>query len=69
MYADLTKLVKNLLKRFVKVTVIQTCEFGAALRNIDITNKDDLVRRENIRLGFSAETSIAEMKKAKCCLL
>ena len=33
-YADLTKLVKHLLKLFVQVTGVENCESGVASRNI-----------------------------------
>ena len=63
MYEDLQKLVTNLLKLFVKSSIIESCASGLDLKKIDLFNKQNLVKNKDIVLGFAADTKLSEMKR------
>jgi len=63
MCCDIEKLLRNILKLFVKQEVINACSSPTELKEIDISKKENLLKRKNIKLGFSAETRLSALRK------
>ena len=53
----------NLLKLFVKPEVIDKCTSPKQLKEINVTKKDNLLKRKNLKIGFSAETQLLSLRK------
>ena len=63
MYNDLMKLLKDVLKLFVKSKVIEACRNGYELKSIDVRLKENHMEKKDIVLGFSTETALAKLKR------
>ena len=62
-YFDLKKLVKCLLKLFVKAKVIDNCKTTFDLANVDLDKKSNFHEPINITLSFASEKILKALKK------
>ena len=52
MCSDLEKLLKNLLKLFIKPEVIDKCASPKQLKEIDVRNKENLLKKKKINKSW-----------------
>ena len=62
-YFDLKDLVIKLLDIIVKPTVINNCKSGKQLKEIDLSNEENLISVGNINMGFAVEDIIKRLKQ------
>ena len=63
MYDDLTDLVRKLLQLFIKTDVLTNCTSGTALKQLDLTKKENFFSQSKLNIGFATELTISEMKR------
>ncbi|XP_047140612.1 uncharacterized protein LOC124815840 [Hydra vulgaris] len=63
MYSDLEKLLRTILSLFVKQNVIDNSCISVQLKEVDFHKKDNLLKGNQIKLGFAAETRLAALRK------
>ena len=62
-YFDLKDLVIKLLDIIVKPTVINNCKSGKQLKEIDLSNEENLISVGKINMGFAVEDIIRRLKQ------
>ena len=62
-YLDLKDLVIKLLDNIVKPTVINNCKSGKQLKEIDLSNEENLISVGKINMGFDVEDIISRLKQ------
>ena len=63
MYFDINNLVTNILKLFVKLEVIEGCKTASDLLEIDLSMEKNLLKVNQISVGFATETSLSDLMK------
>ena len=61
-YRDLKLLSKNLLQLVVKSDILAKAKSGKQLREINLSNEDNLRSLKDIDMGFAAETEIKKLR-------
>ena len=61
-YFDLKDLVIKLLDIIVKPTVTNNCKSGKQLKEIDLSNEENLINVGKINMGFAVEDIIKRLK-------
>ena len=61
MYCDLERLLQTILSLFVKQEVIDNCSIPVQLKEVDFQKKDNLLKGNLIKLGFTAETRLSAL--------
>ena len=60
---DIKNLVANILKLFVKLEVIEGCKAASDLLEIDLSMEKNLLKINQIPVGFAAEKSSSDLLK------
>ena len=63
MCSELERLLRNMLKLFVKQEVIDKCSTPTRLKEIDIHKKNNVFKGKSIKLGFAAEIRLPTLRK------
>ena len=61
-YFDLKDLVIKLLDIIVKPTITNNCKSGKQLKEIDLSNEENLINVGKINMGFAVEDIIKRLK-------
>ncbi|MEO0688534.1 MAG: hypothetical protein AAFY76_26575, partial [Cyanobacteria bacterium J06649_11] len=60
MYFDLKAMLKSLLEMIVECGAVQKCKSAKQLMNIDLDDKENLLKIEKIETGFSVDNKLIE---------
>ena len=63
LYQDLLKLIRKIMQIVVKPDVLEKCESGSDLKNVDLSNKSVFLKTRNINIGFAARAFINDLRK------
>ena len=63
MYDDIKELVRNVLQLFVKYEVIEKCKTASAYKQIDLSDKSNILPKSKFNIGRAVDITIAEMKQ------
>ena len=63
MYFNIKNLVTNILKLFVQLEVIEGCKTASDLLEIDLSMEKNLLKVNQISVGFATETSLSDLMK------
>ena len=63
MCSDLEKLLKNLLKLFIKPEAVDKCASPKQLKEIDVRKKEALLKKKKLKIGLLAETQLSWLYK------
>ena len=62
MYDDLKELVRNVLQLYVKYEVIEKCKTASDYKQINRSEKSNIVSKSRLNIVRAADTTITEMK-------
>lgn len=62
MYFDLKAMLKSLLEMIVECGAVQKCKSAKQLMNIDLDDKENLLKIEKIETGFSVDSTIKKLR-------
>ena len=63
MYNDLQKLFRKLILLIVKLDLLQNCKSARDMKNLDLSNKSNLLKLKDINIGFAASSTLKELKR------
>ena len=63
MYKDLQKLLRKLILLIVKPDVLQNCKSATDIKNLDLSDKSNLLKLKDINIGFVASSTLKELKR------
>ena len=63
MYNDLQKLLRKLILLIVKPDLLQNCKSATDIKNLDLSDKSDLLKLKDINIGFAASPTLKELKR------
>ena len=63
MYKDLQKLLRKLILLIVKPDVLQNCKSATDIKNLDLSDKSNLLKLKDINIGFAASSTLKELKR------
>lgn len=61
---ELESVIRSLLSRFVKPTVISSVTSASGLAKVDVSNKDNLVAPDKVDIGFASKKVVDDAKKS-----
>ena len=61
MYKDLQKLLRKLILLIVKPDVLQNCKSATDIKNLDLSDKSNLLKLKDINIGFAASWKLKEL--------
>ena len=62
LYQDLSKLLKKLMRLIVKPDVLTKCESISDLENVNLNDKNVIMKSKDINIGFATRSEITELK-------
>ena len=63
MYNDLQKLLRKLILLIVKPDLLQNCKSATNMKNLDLSDKGNLLKLKDINIGFAASSTLKELKR------
>ena len=63
MYSDLQKLLRKLILLIVKPDLLQNCKSATDMKNLDLSDKSNLLKLKDINMGFAALSTLKELKR------
>ena len=63
MYKDLQKLLRKLILLIVKPDLLQNCKSATDIKNLDLSDKSNLLKLKDINIGFVASSTLKELKR------
>ena len=60
---DLQKLLRKLILLIVKPDLLQNCKSATNMKNLDLSDKGNLLKLKDINLGFAASSTLKELKR------
>ena len=62
MYDDLKELVRNVLQLYTKDEVIEKCKTVSDYKQINLSEKSNIVSKSKLNIGCAADITITKMK-------
>ena len=62
MYDDLKELVRDVLQLYVKYEVIEKCKTASDYKQINLSEKSNIVSKSKLNTGHKTDITIAKMK-------
>ena len=63
MYNNLQKLLRKLILLIAKPDLLQNCKSAADMKNLDLSDKSNLLKLKDINIRFAASATLKELKR------
>ena len=63
LYNELFNIIKKIMNLIVKSDIMIKCINGADLKNVNLSNKDNFMKPNEMDVGFSTTAAIVDLRK------